>query len=234
MLMAMANALTQTPAPATDASVTELARDARVAHALDWLTRNVAWVTDEQVRITEIPAPSSHEAQRAAHLRKLLAAYGLRVHGDDAGNVIGERAGATSADIVILAAHLDTVFSAGTNTQVRRENGRLYAPGISDNGAGLAALAAVARALQEGKLKTRMTVLFVADVGEGNLRGMRKLVESYRSRLRYVIALDGANTDHVTTSALASRRVEVSVLGPGGHSWSDFGLPNPIHALARG
>ena len=235
--MAMATALTQTPAPAAGASVTELARDAHVAHALDWLTGNVAWATDEQVRITEIPAPSSHEAQRAAYVRKLLASCGLRVHGDDVGNVIGERAGATSADIVVLTAHLDTVFSAGTSTQVRRKNGRLYAPGISDNGAGLAALAAVARALQEGKLKTRMTVLFVADVGEegeGNLRGMRKLVESYRSRLRYVVALDGASTDHVTTSALASRRIEVSVLGPGGHSWSDFGMPNPIHALARG
>jgi len=235
--MAMATALTQTPAPAAGVSVTEFARDARVAHALDWLTRNVAWATDEQVRITEIPAPSFHEAQRAAYVRKLLAACSLRVRADDAGNVIGERAGATSANIVVLAAHLDTVFSAGTSTQVRRENGRLFAPGISDNGAGLAALAAVARALQEGKLKTRMTILFVADVGEegeGNLRGMRKLVESYRSRLRYVIALDGASTDHVTTSALASRRIEVSVLGPGGHSWSDFGLPNPIHALARG
>ena len=218
-------------------SVEELARDPRVTRSLDWLSRNVAWVTDEQVRITEIPAPPNHESARAAYLRKLLGSSGLRVRTDETGNVIGERPGVTPGEVVMLAAHLDTVFPLGTNVQVRRDGSRIFAPGISDNGAGLAALVGVARALQEGKLKTRMTVVFVADVGEegeGNLRGMRKLVETYHNRLRYVIALDGSATDHVTTSALASRRIEVSVLGPGGHSWSDFGMPNPIHALSRG
>ena len=87
------------------------------------------------------------------------------------------------------------------------------------------------------KLDTRCTILFVADVGEegeGNLRGIRKLVDTYRKKLRYVIALDGAASDYITTSGLASRRVEITLSGPGGHSWSDFGAPNPIHALARG
>ncbi len=237
MLMAMATAWTQTPASQPAAPSAELARDPRVARALEWLAKNVAWVTDEQVRITEVPAPTFHESLRAAYLRKLLAGSGLRVRTDEVGNVIGERPGATLGDVVVLSAHLDTVFPPGTDTRVRRENGRLMAPGISDNATGLAALAAVARALQEGKLRTRATVFFVADVGEegeGNLSGMRKLVETYRGRLRYVIGLDGAATDHVTTLALASRRSEISVLGPGGHSWSDFGMPNPIHALARG
>ncbi len=235
--MAMVTASVQTGASGSVVSAEELARDPRVAHALDWLTKNAAWITDEQIRITEIPAPTFHESLRAAYLRKLLGSSGLRTHSDEAGNVIGERAGTTAGEVLMLAAHLDTVFPPGTAVQVRRDGSRIFAPGISDNGSGLAALVAVARALQEGKVKTRMTVLFVADVGEegeGNLRGMRKLAESYRHRLRYVIALDGSATDHVTTAGLASRRVEVSVLGPGGHSWSDFGMPNPIHALARG
>ncbi len=235
--MAMATVSLHTAAAGTAPSAEELARDPRVARALDWLTRNVAWVTDEQVRITEIPAPTSHESLRAAYLRKLLGSAGLRVHTDEAGNVIGERPGGVPREVVLLTAHLDTVFPTGTSIHARRDADRIFAPGISDNGTGLAALAALARALQEGKLKTRMTILFVADVGEegeGNLRGMRKLVEAYRDHLRYVIALDGAATDHVTTAALASRRIEVSVLGPGGHSWSDFGMPNPIHALSRG
>jgi acetylornithine deacetylase/succinyl-diaminopimelate desuccinylase-like protein len=113
----------------------------------------------------------------------------------------------------------------------------LLAPGISDNGTGLAALVALARAFHETKIKTKSTVLFVADVGEegeGNLRGMRVLADTYRKNLKYVIALDGSATEYVTTAALASRRVEITVTGPGGHSWSDFGVPNPIHALARG
>ncbi len=210
--------------------------DARVAHVLEFLRANASATTDEQVRITEIAAPPFHEAARAAYMKKLLSAAGLRVEIDATGNVIGEYAGA-SQDIVMLAAHLDTVFPAGTNVTVKREGGRLLAPGISDNGTGLAALLAVARALREVKIKTSNTIFFVADVGEegeGNLRGMRSLVDAYKKRLKYVIALDGSATEYVTTAALASRRVEIAVTGPGGHSWSDFGLPNPIHALGRG
>src|SRR5437762_4050173 len=63
---------------------------------------------------------------------------------------------------------------------------------------------------------------------------MRALVDAYRDRLKAVIVLDGSSIDHVTTRALASRRVEVVISGPGGHSWSDFGIPNPINALVRG
>jgi len=210
--------------------------DARVAHVLEFLRANASATTDEQVRITEIAAPPFHEAARAAYMKKLLLAAGLRVEIDATGNVIGEYAGA-SQDIVMLAAHLDTVFPAGTNVTVKREGGRLLAPGISDNGTGLAALLAVARALREVKIKPSNTIFFVADVGEegeGNLRGMRALVDAYKKRLKYVIALDGSATEYVTTAALASRRVEIAVTGPGGHSWSDFGLPNPIHALGRG
>src|SRR5437588_12346510 len=112
----------------------------------------------------------------------------------------------------------------------------MSAPGISDNGAGLAAVGAVARATHEARIQPQHTILFVADVGEeveGNLRGMRAIVDAYRERLKAVIVLDGSSIDHVTTKALASRRVEVVITGPGGHSWSDFGIPNPINALVR-
>ena len=210
--------------------------DARVAHVLEFLRADASATTDEQIRITEIPAPPFHEGARAAYMKKLLSAAGLRVEIDGTGNVIGEYAG-TSQDIVMLAAHMDTVFPAGTNVSVKREGGRLLAPGISDNGTGLAALVVIARALREAKIKTNNTILFVADVGEegeGNLRGMRALVDAYKKRLKYVIALDGSATEYVTTAALASRRVEISITGTGGHSWSDFGTPNPIHALGRG
>jgi tripeptide aminopeptidase len=210
--------------------------DARVAHVLDFLKVNAAAATEEQIRITEIAAPPFHEGVRAAYMKKLMTTAGLRVDTDAIGNVIGEYAG-TSQDVVMVTAHLDTVFPAGTVVNVKREGTRLLAPGISDNGTGLTALVVIARALHELKIRTKNTILFVADVGEegeGNLRGMRALVDTYKKRLKYVIALDGAATEYVTTAALASRRVEISVTGPGGHSWSDFGVPNPIHALGRG
>lgn len=218
-------------------SAAPITADPRVRQALAKLAGEAPSVTEEQIRITEIPAPTFHESVRATHLVKLFTDAGLKVHTDAAGNVIGERTGSAKGEIVLITAHLDTVFPADTNVRVRREAGRLKAPGISDNGTGLATLSAIARVMRDTKLETRSSVLFVANVGEegeGNLRGVRKLVETYRKQLRYVIALDGASIDYITTAALASRRVEITITGPGGHSWSDFGVANPINALARG
>jgi tripeptide aminopeptidase len=215
----------------------QLAQNAQVRAALAWFAPNLSWINDQQARLTEIPAPPFQEAQRAAAVKALLSASGLNVQIDATGNVIGELAGSNEKEFVMLSAHLDTVFPAGTEVKVRRDGGRMSAPGISDNGTGLAALAAIARALHEAQIKPQRTILFVADVGEegeGNLRGMRALVDAYHGRLKAVIVLDGAGTDHVTTVALASRRLEVVINGPGGHSWSDFGMPNPINALVRG
>jgi tripeptide aminopeptidase len=215
----------------------QLADTAELRSALSWFSQNLAWINDQQVRITQIPAPPFEEAARASVVKALLAASGLEVQIDKTGNVVGELPGANAQEIVMLTAHLDTVFPPGTDVKVRREGARMSAPGISDNGTGLAALVSIARAIHEANIKPRRTILFVADVGEegeGNLRGMRALVETYRSGLQAAIVLDGSGTDHVTTKALASRRLEVLITGPGGHSWSDFGMPNPINALVRG
>jgi tripeptide aminopeptidase len=224
-------------APHRSAFAHQFAETSELRAALSWFSRNLSWINDQQTRLTEIPAPPFQEAARAVAVKALLAASGLGVQIDKTGNVIGELPGANEKEIVILAAHLDTVFPPGTEVKVRRDGERLSAPGISDNGTGLAALVSIARALHEAEIKPRRTILFVADVGEegeGNLRGMRALVDTYRSRLKAAIVLDGSGTDHVTTKALASRRLEVLITGPGGHSWSDFGMPNPINALVRG
>ena len=120
---------------------------------------------------------------------------------------------------------------------VKRAGDRLQAPGISDNGAGLAAIVGIARALSESGIRTSKTIVLAGDVGEegeGNLRGMRALVEHYGPRLSAVIAVDGPSAEHITTQGIASRRIEVTITGPGGHSWSDFGVPNPITAISRG
>jgi acetylornithine deacetylase/succinyl-diaminopimelate desuccinylase-like protein len=208
-----------------------------VRAALDWFTPNISWVNDQQARITEIPAPPFQEAQRAAAVKELLAETGLPAHIDKTGNVIGELRGVNEKEIVVISAHLDTVFPPGTDVKVHRDASHMTAPGISDNGSGLAALLALASAVQFAHLKPQRTVLFVGDVGEegeGNLRGMRAIVDTYRGKLKAIVVLDGSGTDHVTTKALASRRLEALITGPGGHSWSDFGMPNPINALVRG
>jgi tripeptide aminopeptidase len=224
-------------ARATDDSLARLAGGPECARGLKWIDKSAAWVTDQQVRLTEIPAPEFDEARRGEALKELFAASEFQVRTDKTGNVIAERPGSDTKSVILLAAHLDTVFPAGTEIRVKRDAGRLLAPGISDNGVGLATLAGLARALAESRVRTTKTIVLVGDVGEegeGNLRGMRTLMDTYGSRLSGVIAVDGPSTDHITTQGIASRRFEASVTGPGGHSWSDFGAPNPITAIARG
>ncbi|MDP9148002.1 MAG: M20/M25/M40 family metallo-hydrolase, partial [Acidobacteriota bacterium] len=239
ILLLMPTRSSVAPRPARSAaSVAEgLVDDSRVRMALGWFQKNLKWINEVHIRLTEIPAPSFQEEKRAAAVSALMSADGLRVHGDAVGNVIGELRGENEKEVVMVTAHLDTVFPPGTAVKVREEGGRMIAPGISDNGTGLIAILAMARAMQEAGVRPQLTILFAANVGEegeGNLRGMRALIEAYRSRLQAVIVLDGSGTDHVTTKALASRRVEVLISGPGGHSWSDFGMVNPINALVRG
>ena len=214
----------------------QFAQNPQVRAAMDWFAPHLNWINEEQARLTEIPAPSFEESQRAAAVKVLLAAVGLDTHIDKTGNVIGELQGVNDKEIVILSAHLDTVFPKGTDVTVHRESGRMTAPGISDNGTGLAALIAIARALHETRIQPQRTIWFVADVGEegeGNLRGMHAIVDECGKSLKDVIVMDGSGTDYVTTKALASRRLEAVITGPGGHSWSDFGIPNPIDALVR-
>jgi tripeptide aminopeptidase len=119
---------------------------------------------------------------------------------------------------------------------VRREDGRLLAPGISDNGRGLAALLAIARVLSETSVQPRRPVVFAGTVGEeglGDLRGVKHLFRDgsgWRSCAAF-IAVDGTGVRRIVHRALGSRRFRVVIAGPGGHSWADWGVANPAHAL---
>jgi acetylornithine deacetylase/succinyl-diaminopimelate desuccinylase-like protein len=159
------------------------------------------------------------------------------IYTDEVGNVFGTQAG-YGHGFVSLSAHLDTVFPAGTPLNIRQEGSRLYGPGVSDNGAGVTAMLAIASAFQAVGIRHALPLLFVGNVGEegeGDLRGMRHIFSSprWKDSIHYSLVLDGAGSDTIVAEALGSRRFEVIVRGPGGHSWSDFGAPNPIVVLAR-
>ena len=225
--------------PAAEVSVETLEKLPAVQRAEEFFVRESEWILQQQIRLTSIPAPPFHEEERARYLEEQFRAVGLEnVHRDPIGNVLGEHPGSDPEHIVLITAHIDTVFPPGTEIEVRREGDRWVGPGIADNGAGLAALLALARAVRESGLRTSATLLFVANVGEegeGDLRGMRALFAdaALRRRVRAVITLDGSSAERLTTKALGSKRFHIIVRGPGGHSWADFGLPNPIQALAR-
>jgi tripeptide aminopeptidase len=197
-------------------------------------SRFVEW----QLEMARIPAPPFGENARAEWLAERFRELGLEeVHTDDVGNVFGILGG-SAEQFVALSAHIDTVFPAGTPLNVRQQGTRLYGPGVSDNGAGVTALLAAAATLHEADLALAMPVLFIGNVGEegeGDLRGMRRIFSTprWKNSIRYSLVLDGAGCDTIVAEALGSRRFEVIVRGPGGHSWSDFGAPNPILVLAR-
>ena len=231
--------------PAQSAVVRQVARIAALAPveaATAWFLAHEELLLERQMEVTRIPAPPFGETARAEWLAARFRELGLEeVHIDGIGNVIGIRPGAAAQPepkYLAVTAHMDTVFPAGTGVIVRRENNRLYGPGISDNSAGITALLALAGALQHAEIRTEWPLAFIGNVGEegeGDVRGMRYIFAEacWRDAIAATLVLDGAGTDTVVTEALGSKRFLVTLFGPGGHSWSDFGTANPIVVLAR-
>jgi len=210
-----------------------------VHEAVNWLRSHEREIAEFQMNVSRIPAPPFHEAERCAWFCERMRELGYSAELDGICNVIVPRPGSDEqGPAVAVTAHLDTVFPRDLELNIWRDQTRLYGPGISDNGAGLAALWAVAAALQQVGIQTRSPLMLVGNVGEegdGDLRGMRYLFadERWGGRISQVLVLDGSGVDLVVTEGLGSRRFEVRISGPGGHSWSDFGIPNPILAAAR-
>ena len=228
-------------APVTDAmdrQIEALLARTEVVRACALIREDDARTIQAQRELTEIPSPPFGEASRAARMAEMMADAGLLdVELDGVGNVVGRWGSAQGAPMVV-SAHLDTVFPSGTDVRVREQGDRLVGPGISDDGRGLAALLALARALRGSSLQPSRPILFAATVGEegeGDLRGVRCLFREggpARHAIGFV-SLDGAGLSRIVTAGPGSRRFRLTVRGPGGHSWVDWGTPNPIHALGR-
>jgi acetylornithine deacetylase/succinyl-diaminopimelate desuccinylase-like protein len=226
----------------TTAGVTSLtfaqgdATSTAVRTAMERIRVDNAWTIDQQVSICEIPAPPFKEERRAAEMKRRFEALGLRnVRIDSIGNVIAERPGTGGGPVVVLAAHLDTVFPEETDVSVQRQGTLLRGPGIGDDCRGLAVLLAVAKAMGAANVRTEGTIYFVANVGEegpGNLRGVKYLFAKPPAKIDYFISVDGTGLG-LTSRAVGSNRYKVSYKGPGGHSYGAFGMPSPIHALGR-
>lgn len=214
----------------------QLLREPALAAAVARIREDEPSVLDEQRQLCEVPAPPFGEAARAAVVRARFEALGLTgVRLDAAGNVLGERPGLAPHPHLVLSAHLDTVFPQGTPVETTRTGAVLRGPGIADDCRGLAVMLAVIRALDAAHVRTGGTITFVATVGEeglGDLRGVKHLFEERREKVDAFVSVDGAGMG-ITRTAVGSLRYRVTFSGSGGHSYGDFGIANPMHAMGR-
>jgi acetylornithine deacetylase/succinyl-diaminopimelate desuccinylase-like protein len=230
-------------APTAQQDVGRLAALPEVRSAFNWLRTQEPQLAQWQMEMARIAAPPFGESARGAWLAERFREVGLDdVRTDDVGNVFGVHPGFIESGFgqryVALSAHIDTVFPASTSLNIRQQGSRLYGPGVSDNGAGVTAMLAIAALLRAVRLRHTLPFVFIGNVGEegeGDLRGMRHIFSTprWKDSIAYNVVLDGAGADTIVAEALGSRRFEVIVRGPGGHSWSDFGAPNPIVILSR-
>lgn len=225
--------------PRYEKEIEALINHVKVKQAFDFIKQSDAQTIKDHIYLTEIEAPPFKEDKRAAAFAEMLKNEGGldSVWIDAEGNVLALRKGAKGGKVVVLDAHLDTVFPEGTDVTVRVSGDTLFAPGVGDDTRGLSMVLAVLRAMNEAEIQTEADVLFVGTVGEeglGDLRGVKYLFSENGPQIDSWIAIDGGDLGRVNFKALGSYRFRVVFKGPGGHSWGAFGLANPHHAMAAG
>lgn len=186
-------------------------------------------------RICEVPAPTDDERQRAEFVASLWRERGYTPEIDAISNVYVRRGSRNSGPLLMLLAHIDTVFPATTPITVTRDGDIMHGPSIGDNSVSVAAMISLFTLFDELKLETDSDIIAVANVGEeglGNLRGARAAVERYHDELGAVIAIDG-RLGAIVNTAVGSQRWRITVRGSGGHSFGSFGQPSAIHGLGR-
>lgn len=206
-----------------------------IQHALQVVVDIESETNSDLILLTEIPAPPFKENVRAEKFKSMLEDAGAeKAWIDEVGNVIGLRKGSEEGKVVVLDAHLDTVFPEGTDVTVTKKGDTLYAPGIGDDTRGLAMVIAALKAINKAEIKTKADILFIGSVGEeglGDLRGVKHLFREGKDKIDSWISIDGGKIGRVNNAALGSVRYKAIFKGKGGHSWGAFGLANPHHAL---
>ncbi|QOY35416.1 M20/M25/M40 family metallo-hydrolase [Anaerobacillus isosaccharinicus] len=223
--------------PAVDSTYELLLKYPLIKEAMEFLKLENEQTLKDQIQLTEIPAPTFSEKVRGIEYRKRLEQLGLKnIQTDEVGNVFGVRPGTGSGPTIVVCSHLDTVFPAGTDVEAKLKDGKVFAPGIADNGRGLAVVLTLLKVLNHFQIETKGDLLFGATVGEeglGDLNGVKALFETRKDEIDAFISIEPGSPSRITYLATGSRRYSVTYKGRGGHSFADFGLASAIHALGR-
>lgn len=217
--------------------IQQIGQDRRVQAAIAQFSKRLANHVDLIIEVQQIPAPTFAEQERAAFIEDRFRLLGLQdVERDAMHNVYGRlRGSAAGAAPVVVSAHSDTVFPAGTDLTIKRNGRYIYGPGIGDNATGVAGLFILAHALKSHQLVTQSDIWFVSNVGEegmGDLRGMRAVVDRFGKDATYLV-IEGGSHGYITHEAVGVRRYRLGVRAEGGHAWGSFGQSSAIHVLGR-
>ena len=220
-----------------DTEISTLAKRPAVQAAFKIFADLEPQTKQDLITLTEIPSPPFKETERSKKYAAMLKEAGAdSVWIDEVSNVIAKRKGRSGKKTVVVEAHLDTVFPAGTDVKVKQKGDTLYAPGVGDDTRGLTAVLAVLKGMEKAKIETDADVLFVGAVGEeglGDLRGVKHLLRPGSPKVDSYIAVDGDGIDNITHRGLGSHRYRITFKGPGGHSYGSFGIVNPHGALGK-
>ena len=186
-------------------------------------------------RICKIPAPSHHEEKRALFILDWLTEHGAEgVYIDEALNVVYPVGCEGKDDIMVFMAHTDTVFPDLEAMPFVNDGEYLHSPGVGDDTTHVAILMMIARYIAQKQLVAPCGILFVAnscEEGLGNLKGVKQIMKDYEGRIKEVYSLD-SDYSEIYCKCVGSHRYEISFATEGGHSFSDFGNRNAIHAMS--
>ena len=205
------------------------------AAEIGWCESRAEEALDLLRELCTIPAPSHHEEKRAAFVRDWMEAQGCKgVYIDDALNVVWPVGVTETNPVAVLMAHTDVVFPDTEPLPLREEDGRMFAPGVGDDTANLVTLMMAAKYVAEHHLTPETGLVIVAnscEEGLGNLKGSKKIMETYHGRVKELISIDG-NLESIVNTAVGSHRYRVTIRAQGGHSYNAFGNTNAIVQMA--
>ena len=211
-----------------------------VQEALKFLREDDERTLQEHLEMCQIPAPSYEEGEKAEYVRKKMVDAGLsEVHVDEVGNVLGTWKGTGNGPRIMVAGHTDTVFPRETDLTLKKEGERYSCPGIGDDTRAVAELLSLARAMNATGIRGEGDIVFCANVceeGLGDLRGIKHVFKDMadtEGRYDGFVSIDDKKTSGIIYQAVGSERYLVTFHGTGGHSFTGFGIPNPIHAMGR-
>ncbi len=205
-----------------------------VTQALEYVDDHFDAQVREWITLTQIPAQSTHEQQRAAYIRSQLEALGLTPATDAIGNVVVRRPGTGGGPTILFAAHLDTVHPLETDVTVKRlPDGTLHAPGVFDDTSSDVELLQLLRALDAAGIKTRgdLVILFTVQEELG-LKGMYYYFDHHPKAADMVVAVD-AEIGAVNYGALGIYWSKMKFTAPGAHTLNSRGAPHPARAAAQ-